>query len=476
MLEAGTVATQSVRRSARWPAAVTVAATLVSAVLVLWQLGDRSFWHDEAFGVGVIDRPLGDALWRLAHWEVNQSPFYLLLAGWWRLGTGEGFLRLLPAVAAVLSVPAIAHLGRRIADARVGAIAAGLLALHPLAVEWGQQLRAYSLVMLLTIVATILLLRAVEDPTRLAPAVAYGVLAAVATYTHFFAGLVIGAHVAWLVLRRPLPRQLLVTAGSVYGVLVLPLAFFLVTRDGDPLQWVGDTGFRDAVVDVAKGLTGGTRWSVLVYGAAAALGAWHVVSRHLAPRPLDRSGLPAPVLAVIWLLAPVVAVTVSTATVKPLLEARFLIVVVPALVLVVAIGLCAVPRRVAVVVGAAVVVVSIVGIDRWYDHPAAENWREATSLASAATGADGVVVVEPWSGVFALRYYEQALDLPPLTVLRPGPLDPPAGDRLVEVRSIGPTGQRARTDPLYAAWRDAHYEPGASRWAGGIVVQIFERR
>ena len=476
MAETDTAESQTAERAARWPGAVTVAATVVSAALVLWQLGDRSFWHDEAFGVGVIDRPFGDALWRMAHWEVNQSPFYLLLAGWWRLGTGEGFLRLLPAAAAVLSVPAISHLGRRVVDARVGAVAAALLALHPLAVEWGQQLRAYSLVMLLTIVATALLLRALDDPSRVAPAATYGVVAAVATYTHFYAGLVVGSHLVWLLLRRPLPRRLLVTVLSVYGVLVLPLAIFLVTREGDPLHWVGDTGLRDAVVDVAKGLTGGTPWSVVVYGTAAAVGAWHVVSRRVAGPPADRSGAPAAVLTVIWLLAPVVVVTASTATVKPLLEARFLIVVVPALVLVAAIGLCAVPRSAAVVLGAAVLVVSLVGIDRWYDHPRAENWRDATSVAASASGADGVVVVEPWSGVFALRYYERELDLPPLSILRPGPLDPPAGDRLVEVRSIGPTGERARLDPLYAAWRDAHYEPGPTRWAGGIVVQTFERR
>jgi uncharacterized membrane protein len=40
-----------------------------------------------------------------------------------------------------------------------------LLAVHPFAVQWGQQLRRYSLLLLLTIASTLLFVRAVESPT-----------------------------------------------------------------------------------------------------------------------------------------------------------------------------------------------------------------------------------------------------------------------------------------------------------------------
>ena len=102
------------------PTALALAATVLAAVVGLWDLGRRSFWYDEAFTVGIVDRPIGDVLWRITHWEVNQSPYYLLFAGWFRLGQSEELLRLLSVAFAVAAVPAIYLLGRRLVDTRQG--------------------------------------------------------------------------------------------------------------------------------------------------------------------------------------------------------------------------------------------------------------------------------------------------------------------------------------------------------------------
>ncbi len=459
----------------RWPTWLAAVATVLAAGLVLHDLGEKSLWFDEAFSIGIVDRPFGDALWRMAHWEVNQSPFYLALAGWWRLGQGETFLRLLAAASFVLAVPALHVLGRRLADARVGAVAAVLLAVHPLALQWGQQLRAYSLVLLLVIVATSLLLRAADDPDDAIAARAYAAVAALATYAHFFAGLDVASHGLWLLLHRPLPRRLIVRAGITYAVLVAPLAWFLVTREGDPLHWVsGRTG--SAIVDTANGLTGGTRWNVLAYAAAVGVGLWAAVTAVRATPSTDhgavrwRPGLPG-----IWLVAPVAAVTVSTLTVKPLLEARFLIVVVPALTLVAAMGLCRLGPRAGAALGVVLLVLSAGGVQRWYDAGSNEDWRGATRL-TADTPADAPVLVEPWGGIFALRYYEDRFDLEPRPVLRWTAAEAPTAEHLVEIQSQSATGGRAPLDPAYEAWRDEHFRLQGEALAGGIAVRTYEQR
>jgi mannosyltransferase len=453
----------------RWPAVLAVAATTIAAALVAHRLGTKSFWHDEAFSVGVVDRPFGDVLWRIANWEVNQSPFYLLLAGWWRLGQGEVFLRLLPATFAVASVPALFQLGRRIAGARIAAVAALLLACHPFVVEWGQQLRAYSLALLLTILATTLLLRATEVPSSTARPLLYAVVAALATYSHFYAGLVVGAHAVWLVTRRPLPRRLLLAAGGPYAVMVAPLAVYLATREGDPISWVGSGGNRNAVVETATQLTGGTGWSALAWALAGTCGAWASIARW-------RGGEERAVLPLVWVATPLAVVSVSTLLFKPLLEARFLIVLVPALVLLGATGILWLPRPARPVALVALLVLSGVGLERWYSWEPAEDWRAAAQIVAetAAPGTD--VVIEPWSGVFALRYYEQDLDLPRHEVIRPGFYDPPASDPLVEVQGRSAADTAARLDPLYVAWRDSHYDLRSERVAGGIVVRTYARR
>jgi len=75
--------------SPAWPLRLTVVATVGALVLGLIRLGRLSFWYDEAYTIGTVDRPLGDALWRITHWELNQAPFYALMTVWHRLGEGD---------------------------------------------------------------------------------------------------------------------------------------------------------------------------------------------------------------------------------------------------------------------------------------------------------------------------------------------------------------------------------------------------
>src|SRR5215210_2925768 len=126
-------------RSRGHPAVVAGVATLVAAGAVLLRLGSRSLWFDEGITVGLVREPFGTFVQRVTDHEVNQSAFYVLFNGWYRLvGDGAAAMRLLSALLFVATVPLVYVLGRRLFDARVGALAAVLLAVHPLAVEWGQ--------------------------------------------------------------------------------------------------------------------------------------------------------------------------------------------------------------------------------------------------------------------------------------------------------------------------------------------------
>lgn len=455
--------------SSRWPSRVVVGATALMIVLVLFDLDSRSLWYDEGFSIGTVDRPFGDALWRITHWELNQSPFLLLLAGWLRLGDGDFFLRLLPAASSALSVPAIFVLGRRVAGPSAGAVAAVILALHPLTLQWGQQLRGYSLATLLTIVATTLLLRAVDDPEDRRRAMAYGVVAAVATYAHFFAGFVVVAHALWLMARRPMPRRLLITAGATYGVAIVPLVEYFLTRRGDPLNWVQGDDVRGIVRDTALGLTGGTTASAIVYAVAFVVAAAVVLRRQGGDGVRSPTGL-----MVLCAVLPPALVTMSTVTVKPLLEARFLIVIVPALVVVVAAGVTHLPRMAGAAVFTAVAVVSVVGLVRWYTGDPQQDWRTATALA-AEIDADADVAFDPWGGVFAFRHYEDQQDLEPRRVARPGPSAPAASDVVVEIRTEDDDARLA-PDPSAVEWYERHgYELGEVRRVDGLTIRVHRR-
>ncbi len=459
--------------ASRWPMGLTVAATLLAAALGVWQLGRRSFWYDEAFTVGIVDRPIGDLAWRLTHWEVNQSPYYLLFAGWFRLGHSEAFLRLLSVGFAVAAVPAIFLLGRRIADARVGAVAAVLLAVHPLIVQWGQQLRAYSMVVFLVIVATILLLRAVDRPDDTTRSVLYAVVAAVTIYTQFFALLVIVAHLVWVALLRPMPRRVVAAAGAALAVLVLPLAWYLLTYHGDPLVWL--TGSGNDILVAARGLTGGRGINVVAYTLAVLAGLW-ALARH--GSAVGTGALRTPkhwpsVLPLVWLALPSAITVIVSLTVKPLLEARFLIVVVPALVLVAAYGLCRIPwRPVAAVLAAALLVVSADGLGIWYRGEMLEDWRAAVPAAIQRAGPDGSLVLDPRLALFATRYYRP--DGVHYHLFEPDWYHGRRPPKLVEV--IRDRQRPHELGPLYTLWRDTYYVQIDSRHFDGLTVNTFERK
>ena len=457
-----------------WPALVTVIATCAGAVAGLWDLGRRSLWYDEAFTVGIVDRPMGDVLWRLTHWEVNQSPYYLLFSGWFRLGQNESFLRLLSVAFAVAAVPAIFVLGRRIADARVGAVAALLLALHPLVVQWGQQLRSYSMVVFMVIVATISLLRAVERPDDTGRSVLYGVMAAATIYTQFFALGVIVVHLVWVALAKPMPRRVVIAAGAAVAVLILPLVLYLLTYEGDPLIWLAGRS-DDALLATARGLTGGRGVSVVAYGVGAVLGTWAVVRNGPGGGlgQIRASSAWASVLPLLWLVVPVTATVLITYTSKPLLEARFLIVVVPALTLLVAYGLCHLRwRPLALGLMLVLVVLSFDGVRTWHRGPVLEDWRAAVPAAIASAGPDGALVLDPHLSVFAVRYYRP--EGARFSLAGPDFGDGPVAPRLVEVIRIHQEPHELQ--PLYYLWRDTHYVNVDTQHFAGLRVNTYEAR
>jgi mannosyltransferase len=429
-------------------------ATVAAAAFALYDLGDKSLWYDETFTIGTVDRPLGDALWRISHWELNQSPFYLLTLAWHRLGDGEVFLRLPAAAFTVATVPAVFVLGRRLLDPWVGALAAAVFAGHGLVVEWSQQVRGYSMATFFIVVATLLLLRAVERPST-GWIVAYSLVAAVAAYAHLLNVLVLAAHGLWLLAQRPVPIRVVRIAGPTLAVLAAPLAVHVLTRQGDPLYWVGERTGRNVTGELADVAGGGLR-HLVVLGGLGAVGALAVWRRTVLP--------------VLWLAVPVVVVVLSTVTVKPLLVSRFLIMVVPALALLVAAGVRRLPPIGAAVAVAALVAVSAAGVRDWHATPERENWRDAVAYQASARLPDDDVVAQPSTAAFAVRYYDPTLD-----VLRHAELGS-AGERLWLFERLNENGSSPARSPLFNLFLGENYRIVEERGFTHVRVFLFERR
>src|SRR5262245_14193435 len=136
--------------------------------------------------------------------EGSQVLYLLMLKPWLALmSTDEWVARMPSVVFAALAAALMVPLAIRLFGSRFVGIGAGLLlATNAFSVSWSQQARQYALAMLFAVVVTYLFVIALESDGW-AWWFAYGVVAGVSVYSHFFVALVVVSHVlALLVARR----------------------------------------------------------------------------------------------------------------------------------------------------------------------------------------------------------------------------------------------------------------------------------
>jgi mannosyltransferase len=302
---------------AGWVAVPIGLGVLVALSLLLRtdQLG-IGFWIDEGLSVGIADRPLSDI--PLALREDGSPPLYYMLLHFWLdvAGRGESGVRGLSLLFALLAVPVAWWAGRAIWGTPRGAwTAATLAAFNPFLSQYAQEARMYSLVSLLIIPATTCFVKAYAlDTERRRPWIAgFAVSVGAALYTHnwpiFFT---VGAAVAWVLLwvlaegprRRELFRDALLGFG---GLLVLylpwiPTTLYQAAHTGAP--WA-DAPALDSLLGVPGVLLGTMPQIVLLICAGTGLVA---LGR---TRPLGQHGRAAACLAIIAVLTPTIAWTLS---------------------------------------------------------------------------------------------------------------------------------------------------------------------
>ena len=136
---------------------------IVGAFLRLYQIGSKTIWLDEAFSIWMARQTLPDMLRYALNFDTHPPFYYLLLHLWMQLGYGAAWLRSLSALAGVLTIPAIFLLGRRIAGATVGWLAAVLFSVSALNIYYSQETRMYAQLTLLATLSLWVTVRLLTD-------------------------------------------------------------------------------------------------------------------------------------------------------------------------------------------------------------------------------------------------------------------------------------------------------------------------
>jgi hypothetical protein len=165
----GNVLPDDSRQSAaqRW----VIVLTLASFALVMWRIDARSIWWDESLSLFRAQQDLGYILSNRIDFPGVQTidqhpPLYFLVLGLMIRIAGESdlALRLPSAFSAILLVPLLYVVGRRLRSVRVGLLAAFLGTLSPFYLWYGQEARMYTPLTMLALLGFYCLWRELHRP------------------------------------------------------------------------------------------------------------------------------------------------------------------------------------------------------------------------------------------------------------------------------------------------------------------------
>lgn len=166
-----------------WPLAALMAAALA---LRLFKLGDMGYWHDEVITTFAARAPALETFGSITANDTHPPLYHILLHFWGRLVGYELIpLRLFSVLLGVLCLPAVYALGRVTVGPRAGLVAAGLMAVSPFQIYHGQQIRMYSLLTLVVLLAALACFTAWSKGGAWRWAL-FGLVAAAGLYTHVY--------------------------------------------------------------------------------------------------------------------------------------------------------------------------------------------------------------------------------------------------------------------------------------------------
>ncbi len=467
------------RRSGWTDAALLAGITLVAAAMRLHGISARSFWFDEAVSPEIARLPWSQFIKVLWNREANMAFYYVLLHFWLSIGQTEGFIRGFSALFSVATVPVIHALGVRLFSRRAGLVAAWLLSINAYHVFYAQEARGYALVIFLSSLATLQLLKNLQEPAS-ARWGAYTAISALAVYTQFFGGLVVVAHgVSLLFLKRDdVPWRDFLRSLTRFSFLMIPIAVFVVRVGPAPIAWIQKTR-PDTVLNFLIDIGGNGGIWLLAFDAIAlaAAGFWGAALWRAKGRTLQTWSF---ALVWAWLLVPIL-ILLAASEWRPLFVPRYLSPSLPAFLLLISAGIARLrPAVLAWILGAIISVGSIAGTTIYpmnFDL-GRDDWRSATSfIFDHAQPGDGVFFFVNF-GRIPFEYYK--------SIRHPSPEWPKSleatenagvSDRDFQTKSLGelltdarPAGDRVWLVMLYDTNRD-----GTPGFASIVCRAVFAK-
>ena len=391
-------------RDSLYYVAVSVTAGIVLLNIFLRFFADSPFWLDEAISASIAEKGPGGLVEALRH--DGHPPLYYLLLHWWSVIVGDSdfALRAMSGVFSVSSLFLIYRVAQRFTDNWSRLFVVGVLASSPFAIRYATEVRMYSLLVLLILVAHLLVDNAWREPTprRL---FAVSCVTAALLYTHYWSlflifslGLVLLIGVLRgkdEIVQKSKKLLLAVVVGAVSFLPWLPVFMEQLAHTGTP--W-SDAPRPTVVAALALESFGGGRGSeaLLVAVAVVALATLGLFSRK---QRLEEEFVVVlgqthneslKISTAIGVLAILLGVLVSLIF-DSAFQGRYGVFAFIPLVLAVGVGLSQLPRRTGILLLVVLSLISVVSVARELSRDRTQIGEIAASIEENGVAGDSVV-------------------------------------------------------------------------------------
>jgi mannosyltransferase len=301
--------------------------------------------------------------------DANMRLYYVLLHAWVKIfGETETAVRSLSVIFAAVAAAAVCVLGARLIERKAGFLAGVLFVLNAFVVRFAQTARGYTLLVFLACVSTFLFAALLERRSR-NMRIGYVVVSALAVYAHFFAALVLAAHLT-VVLIEPESRKMIrawLIDWLAIGVLCIPAAIAAAGAGTDAIAWIPPLSVFE-ISSVMHDLAAES-WILFALLAAGVICVAFFRDAHMGA---------ARTILLAWLIVPIcLAIIVSFVT--PVFQSNYLIICVPPLALIASAAIFRVTHR----YGQPALILLVMGVSafqlsRYYSSPSVQDWRRAS--------------------------------------------------------------------------------------------------
>jgi len=381
-------------------------------------LGKRSFWLDEATSCLLAQCDWHTFVTALYKYQANMALYYFLLRWWAHFGNSEAWLRLLSVLFGVAAIPLLYKLGQVVFDTRTARIAALLMTVHVLHIQFSQEARGYSLEVFLAILSGYLFVSMLVSSSRRI-VVAYILASALLVYAHLFGVLLLAAEWSCAVVlsHSTHTNKRVGIAAMLICILVAPLIFsLLVVSDRTQLSWISRVN-SSSLYQFANLFSGnGGMVLLILYISLLCSSLWSHLRRSKESGRVEVNYS----FVWMWLVLPMFVVG-AISRYHPILQSRYLLFCLPPFLLIASDGLVQIKSR--LIFFAALVSISCLsafGLTAYFayrvDQDHSDDWRDATSYCLSHMRSGDAVLFTYSSEEMPFRAYERRIAAHPGSV------------------------------------------------------------